>query len=567
MIPAHFDPEGTSPGEREVFERLRDDPATNNWVAFHSLHIAQHVSQLKGEADFVVFVPGQGVLVIEVKSHTHVSRTHDDWLLGGKKKKSPFTQAEEAMHSIKRKVTGIRGVPFTYAVYFTHARFSVPDAPEWQTWQAIDTVAFHRRSISQLVLSSLKNNRKLHTDAPSTDAWFDPNGAEPTPDTIARLVSTLRPVFDFCEPPKIRRQRRHEEVSHFTAEQYALIDTISDNPRCIVKGAAGTGKTFVAVEAARRYAAEGKRVLLCCFNKLLGEWLVEATQDMPDVTASHLHSYMRKTVKGPLDKGASDDQEYFTEILPERALTHILDEPMAPYDLLVIDEAQDLMLDSYLDVLDASLRGGLGSGSWLFFGDFTNQAIYNSGHHGLGVLTSRAPHAAYFKLSKNCRNTPDIAQYVEISSNLEPGYNGYLRPRGERRIQHEYWSTEADQLELLAQHLIRLKSEGYAPTEIAVISPHSDRSAAAALTKQPRWSRKLAPFREAGTSSIPYGTIHSFKGLDAPAVIVTDFASIGTRHDEALFYIASSRARDDLSVLTHESTRHDFQRIVLGDAS
>ena len=47
------------------------------------------------------------------------------------------------------------------------------------------------------------------------------------------------------------------------------------------------------------------------------------------------------------------------------------------------------MLDSYLDVLDMAVRGGLGSGEWLYFGDFTNQAIYDSGHAGIVLLNDR----------------------------------------------------------------------------------------------------------------------------------------------------------------------------------
>jgi len=34
-------------------------------------------------------------------------------------------------------------------------------------------------------------------------------------------------------------------------------------------GAAGTGKTFITMEKARRSAAQGKKVLLTCFNKNL----------------------------------------------------------------------------------------------------------------------------------------------------------------------------------------------------------------------------------------------------------------------------------------------------------
>lgn len=566
MIPPYFNPDSKSPGEREVFERLRDDPATDGWTALHSLHLANHLKQIQGEADFVVFVPGQGVLVLEVKATTRVSRDlNGDWHLGGKKKKSPFEQVNEAMHSIMNKASSVRGVPFAMSVFFTHCRFEVPNPTEWHTWQSVDTVAFHRRPISQLILGILKSNRTHHAQTASASSWFDPKSSEPTVETCARLVGLLRPSFEFSEPPKIRRFRRHAEVDRFTQEQFQLLDMIAENQRCIVKGAAGTGKTFIAIEAAQRLAAEGSRVLLCCFNKLLGKQLREMTVDSPNITAGHLHSYMSGIIPRQTSDGSSGGRDFFKEILPDLALTRLLDEPAPPFDVLIIDEAQDLMLDPYLDVLDSALQGGLGSGRWMFFGDFTNQAIYDSGGQGLENLKVRAPYSAPFTLKKNCRNVPDIAQYVEISSNLEPGYDGYLRPETGRRIEHEQWDTPGDQQEVLSKHLSRLSADGFAPNEIAVLSPHQKDSAAELLRRTPRWAQKLTPFERTGSSDISYGTIHSFKGLDAPAVIVTDFESITTQKDEALFYIAASRARDDLTVLAHMSTRNDFRRIVLGD--
>ena len=47
---------------------------------------------------------------------------------------------------------------------------------------------------------------------------------------------------------------------------------ISDNPRCLIEGAAGTGKTVLALEYSRRQVKKGNKVLLLCFNRLLGEW-------------------------------------------------------------------------------------------------------------------------------------------------------------------------------------------------------------------------------------------------------------------------------------------------------
>ena len=62
------------------------------------------------------------------------------------------------------------------------------------------------------------------------------------------------------------------------------------------------------------------------------------------------------------------------------------------YDEIVLDEAQDVLRRSYLDVLDLRLGGGLAGGHWRFFGDFTWQRIYDA--EALTVEEFLAPPAA-----------------------------------------------------------------------------------------------------------------------------------------------------------------------------
>src|SRR3972149_10176290 len=93
-----------SPGEVEVFGRLRDDPVPPSWTLLHSLDIASHRSQLVGEADFVIIVPSMGVLCLEVKGCLSVRREQGAWFYGTDPvadRRGPFRQAAEAMHSVR----------------------------------------------------------------------------------------------------------------------------------------------------------------------------------------------------------------------------------------------------------------------------------------------------------------------------------------------------------------------------------------------------------------------------------------------------------------------------------
>ncbi|TMR66478.1 NERD domain-containing protein, partial [Streptococcus pseudopneumoniae] len=60
MIPPRIHADCASPGEREIFRRLKEDPAAHGWTVLHSLDVANHRSSIAGEIDFVVIVPEKG---------------------------------------------------------------------------------------------------------------------------------------------------------------------------------------------------------------------------------------------------------------------------------------------------------------------------------------------------------------------------------------------------------------------------------------------------------------------------------------------------------------------------
>jgi len=110
MIPPIIGDDTASPGEREIFRRLRDEAGTQDWIALHSLLIADHPSQVSGEADFVVIVPGRGVLVLEIKACRSLRVEDGVWYYGWEPgdHRGPFRQAAECMHAIRGFVSESR---------------------------------------------------------------------------------------------------------------------------------------------------------------------------------------------------------------------------------------------------------------------------------------------------------------------------------------------------------------------------------------------------------------------------------------------------------------------------
>ncbi|GLC84131.1 hypothetical protein MIAR_07190 [Microbacterium arabinogalactanolyticum] len=557
MIPAYCT-ESAPPGEKAVFAALRDAAGTEHWTVLHSLGIAQHERQVEGEADFVIVAPDAGLLVIEVKSHLSVARGSDGtWRLGQDPPtlRGPFQQAQEAMHSIRdflrSKRVDLRDVPVLRAVWFTgvRARATLPDSPEWHSWQVLDS--------SDLATTAQAVERVMREGAQHLDAmikYFGFGGHGPDRATADRIVATLRPRFEVVMTAGDRRQAREGQLAQFVEEQYHALDSAADNRGVLFTGPAGTGKTFLAAESAQREVAQGRTGRILCFNRLLGRSLREKLTDVVGLRVGTLHQEMLRLADlsgPPIDA----DNDFWARVLPERALEGLAERSAGEVgDFLIVDEIQDIATGPYLDLLDLLVKGGLRDGRVLLFGDFERQAIYGS-EDAREVLRDRSPHLASFRLSENCRNLPRIGYQVNLLGHLTPGFREFRRTDDGIDPTIIKYVRREDQASILRKAIGDLRDEGFDLTEIVVLSPLGD-SSVAASTSDPWLRQVLSPAD--GSKPIKgrlrYATIHSFKGLDAPAVIVTDLdGSVGSRFD-ALVYVGLTRATDRLTTLVETNT-------------
>ena len=569
MIPPLLHDGVRSPGERELFYRLRDDPATSDWLVLHSLDIARHRTQRAGEADFVVIVPHKGVLCLEIKAHARVQRDAGIWIYGSRAEsrdaRGPFKQASEAMHSIRGRVIArdpsLSRLVFWSGVVFTSVEFRV-QSEEWHDWQILDSAALRSQPISVLLGDMLARGRAFLMRTP-TAAWFDPSRSEPTPAQCTRLAQLLRPDFEAFESPRARATERRSELKRYTLEQFGALDAMTNNPRVVFEGPAGTGKTLLAIESARRARAAGRRVLLICFNRLLGHWLEAETESLrPQVTTTTLHRHMLAIAKQQV-VGVDPPRLFWESELPLRAIDQLLaDDAPERFDEVIVDEAQDILRDLYLDVIDLGVRGGLAAGRWKLFGDFERQAIYGATSEPLSQLIERrAGLVPRFSLRVNCRNTPRVAELVQALGGLLPPYSKVLRPDDGVDPEIRYFADGDEQRDLLIRVLEELDRDGFRGQDVVILSPRSESACAASLTDL-RWGERLRPLGPIPTGHSGYCSIHAFKGLEAPAIIVTDVERVVGPDASALFYVAATRALHRVIVLAHERVRSEARALI-----
>lgn len=570
MIPPEV-PFDTPAGESLLFHMLRDDPDTAGWVVLHSLEIRRHRTKAEGEIDMVILAPGLGVLSIEVKG-CDVKRRDGRWIYPyGESVEGPFRQASRSMHSlrdyIQKRDTSLSGVLFWSAVAFTRTSFE-EESPEWHSWQVIDDRVLGRASVSKVV-SHVFERAHLHmSSGPGGRGWYDNTRSRPTVEQVRRLTSLLRGDFERVVQPRSDIQRIEQSLLKLTEDQYDALDAVQENPRMVIKGLAGTGKTLLAIEAARRAVAAEKSVLLVCYNRLLGDWLKSSA---PEITSGapgqlrcvHLHGLLRELAGNTVH--VRNDNDFWRRELPELALERLVaGNPYPQFDVLIVDEAQDILVEEYLDVFELLLAGALADGHWTFFGDFERQSIYLAGGAAeaatmLSKLKSRAPNHATFTLRVNCRNAGPIAETLTLACNVHPGYSRFLHEMEGAGVDPYFWTDMADQQAKL-ENAVSVLRQGFLPADIVVLSLCSDEKSCATQCSEKRHGRYV-PMRDSAHGGIRFATIHAFKGLEAPAVIVTDVEHLD-QHAQAMLYVAMSRARVRLILLMHSSCRKKYDEML-----
>jgi len=121
----------------------------------------------------------------------------------------------------------------------------------------------------------------------------------PVLERCKRMLSFLRPNFDRVAMASTNSWDTERRIKSLTEEQYEVLDSVADNHICIVKGPAGTGKTNIAIEAARRLSLSGSRVVLVCFNRHLGAWLrrcLDGAGTCSAIVCGHIHGLLRERI-------------------------------------------------------------------------------------------------------------------------------------------------------------------------------------------------------------------------------------------------------------------------------
>jgi hypothetical protein len=572
MIPSYISTDVKSSGEKEIFSYFEQDSETKDWVVLHSLNLSEHVSRRYGEIDFVVLAPNLGIFCLEIKAGG-VSREDGVWYFinrfGRREKspRSPYQQAREGMFSMKNAIKKKYGIShrlnrllFDWGVMFPNVVMGEITDLEVASWQVYDKdsqripVSNYIRTLAKESLNKLKGKYN-----------FTERQLLPSKEDIEQIVGFLRGDFEKFITPKEQLEETEKLILNFTNEQFECLDHLKDNNRLLIQGAAGTGKTLIAMESAKRELAQGKRILFVCYNNLLGHWLQSQFPRDTQEKGSYIgnfHSYLSSIVSKNINP--DDKEEYFENTLPKSALEITKSQSFAKFDRLIIDEGQDLLKPNYLNVFDEVVNGGLKEGQWSIYCDFERQAIYadSSSEELIELLNKKANYARY-RLYVNCRNTKQIGEEISLLCGLEN--ESYLPNKLHGpSVEYYFYESNEEQKEKLNKLLSRLKTQKIQGSTITILSPYqyANSIVGKGLTSDYPFSKldKSTLFSKDG--NVMAATIHGFKGLENSFIILTDIEKLQAHEAKALLYVGMSRARIGLFIFANKKLEASFDSMV-----
>lgn len=469
-----------------------------------------------------MFHPTKGILVIEAKGGEVIieegryKRRHP----GGRLEDidSPFDQAEACKRQLSdflaAEVDGLgHGPRIGRAVAFPHVRVEGSLGPAGPREIIVDSAD----------LTSIDG-----TIQRLVDHWKPPQAL--SPGQLARIRRLLLPSVTVRRLLRDEVADASEAIVQLTKEQFEVLDAIGGNRQAFVTGGAGTGKTMLAIERTRRLAELGAVVLLVCFNRLLGDALQAEFASQPNVIAGNLHRVVRQVLVDAQHLVPDDPpQEWWDtealELFPEAAA-----EIGFEVDAVVVDEAQDFH-PHWWDPLQLVMRD-FRDGWFYVFAD-EQQALYTE-----GWSPPFDTYAFTYRLTRNCRNTDPIATKVSAVFGDVPRARGIAGPKPKF---HVVRSAE-DAASRILGRLVELLGEGIEPAQIQVLA--TDRRLVDRLRGGDVEGIGLV---EAGDDGIAVETVHRFKGLEAPVVLIAVFCAT-PEPDLALAYTGLSRAQTMLEV-------------------
>ena len=525
MIPQT--PRDYTPASQEgaIFEALALLP--DEYYVFHSFALTRvkENTVLQEETDFLIFHPAKGILCIEAKSG-HVRYEQGQWLYSSgipMKHGGPFNQANRNKFALMDYIKEGRLPDLVYRCKFLHAVW-FPSI----TLSELNRMSFPPEADKSLVLT----HEALTDPEPYINKIFDiqlPSEivTHLSNNDVNRLIKEiLCPSFNVFPTVSAEIDVKKIRFHRLLREQSAILNFLSEQQTAVINGAAGTGKTVIALEKAKRHAEQREKVLFLCFNIKLKEYLANACRD------EMIDYYTLAGFACKVCNTITPDYNKLNDCLENMYFNHSF-----PYKHIIVDEGQDFGADNPEETDILKTLRDIATDSESVNGTF--YVFYDKLQMVQARRVSSIINDADCKLTlyKNCRNTVNIA-------------NTSLRPISERSPKLYDGCVQGVPAKI---HFVSEKEEVIRSLDNTIDALRNDSfSDIVILTCKTEENSIISDAVSNGKyNGCRFTTCRKFKGLEADAVIMIDVdKDTFEAKNTLLFYVGASRARLRLDIVT-----------------
>lgn len=544
-----------SRGEKEFFYELKRALADDDIYVFHSVKLPAHQNKVFGEADFIL-VCKKGVIILEVKGG-NVECKDGIWNYYDKygnmydKHTDPFNQADGNVLAVRNYIInecGIKGsYVYTYGVVFPDISFDAYTIEHPKELICDEKT----EDIKAYIYGLLEYKRNTYTHRRNFEEK-----------DVYKIANSLRHDFTYVETLSTRLKKAEKQIIRLTNQQAKLIDALKNNDHILVNGMAGSGKTILAEEYAKKEAEKGNKVLFIAYNKNLVRNVKQHFAGYENVDVFNIHALFDTIVPYSKDKYDELKSDYYNTYWPDKCIDTISDMSedeikKIKYDVLVIDEAQDILTADYIIAIDFFVKDGLDKGRWAMFYD-AKQNIYNKKmDEGLSLV--KAYGTVVYDLTINCRNTETIAAYNSKVTETE--------------MPTMYNDMEGDEIEILGydtlnemrkqiKQLIKIwNAENVDKSDVVFLSPAVPSKSDLCAAMGSNFEINILNDDYIPKKNIPiYSTIHGFKGLDSHIIVLIDADKLYPAQYKNLLYTAISRAKSKLYIIAKNEVADELRR-------
>lgn len=535
--PKEFEPNSQEDLMFNALSKLPDE-----YYVFHSFTIVNvnNNTIYENEIDFVIFHPKKGILCIEAKAG-NVKYEEGYWKYGNGIVMShlgPFNQAETNKWKISKYFEKkqckylLDKCKLLHAVWFPSVdenhlkKVQLPAEADINLILTKESIEKAEQDISKIFDIKLPNS--VQTD-------LDRNEEKIIIDKI------LAPTLDLISISEMKLESNKQQFARMLKEQVALLNYLEEQPDAVINGMAGTGKTVLAIEKAKRHADNNEKVLFLCYNSKLRDYL-RNTFEYENIKYFNIDEFACEMCNLKNRVFSNENNKMLYQMLEEKLIEMSIDDSF-PYQHVIIDEGQDLGREEIeeahvIELLKANvLENKEKNGTFYLFYD-KNQLIQAN-----KVPSYIAEADCKLTLYNNCRNTINIAETslrllgsnkrVKIIDNAVYGDSTEL-----------YFSKdEKETIENLNVIIDNYLKEGYKNIQILTCSTLKNSIISKYfLNEEYNYNKK----------DIPVTTCRKFKGLEADAIILIDInMNVFNNNDEKIMYVGSSRARYKLSLIAN----------------